>query len=142
MLIQTLIYGTGAGIIHFLLVGLLYMNPFVGKMYTAEEGKNGALRVWENKKHYMILMFSGSMIESWLLCLGYQLLRGAFPKPASWATALACALILGLIRVYPRAFDKWIQTNYPHKLILVEAINGMIGSMILILAMRLLLGLA
>ena len=141
MLINTLIFGTGAGIIHFLLVGLLYMNPFAAKMYSAEEGKNGALRVWDNKKHYMILMFSGTMIESWLLCLGYQLLSGAFPRPASWATAIACAVILGLIRVYPRAFDKWIQTTYPHKLIFLEAVNGMIGSMIIVLGMRLLLSL-
>lgn len=135
-----LLYGSAAAVIHFLVVGLLYMNPLVDRLYRRETGKNPALRVWNNKKHYMILMFSGSLVECWLLAMGYLLLRGAFAKPASWEVAAACALLLGLIRIYPRAFDKWIQTTYPSRLIAVEAVNGLLGSAVVILSMRLLMG--
>jgi hypothetical protein len=117
------------------------MNPVVDRMYREESGRNPALRNWPDKKKYMALMFGGSLLESWLLCFGYLLLRGAFARPDAWETALLCALVLGLVRVYPRSFDKWIQTTYPRRLIAVESLNGMIGSAITILAMRLLLSL-
>jgi len=138
MLVDVLLYGSGAAVIHFLLIGILYSNPLVSRMYLAEENKNRALRVWKNKKHYMLLMFTGSLIEAWLLSLGYLLLRSAFPRSGSLITAVVCSLVLGFIRIYPRAFDKWIQTTYPVRLIVVESVNGMIGSFVIILSMRLL----
>lgn len=141
MITDILIFGSGAALIHFLLVGLLYMNPLVSRMYLAAEKTNPAIRIWPDKKHYMLLMFFGSLIETWILSLGYLILRDAFIRPSAWETAVICAVILAMIRVYPRAFDKWIQTRYPLRLIAVEAVNGFLGSVFIILGMRLLLSL-
>jgi hypothetical protein len=44
--------------------------------------------------------------------------------------ALALGVLFAAIRVYPRFWNMWIQTTYPTRLLVIEIINGTIGSLV------------
>ncbi len=134
MLVNMLVWGLIAGIIHFVVVGILYMNPVVAQVYKKAEG-SPALRVWEDQKEYLIKMFAGTQIEIFILTGAYLYLRQLFSEPTSSSVALTLACILSATRVYPRLWTMWIQTTYPASLLIVEFINGTIGTFVVILSL-------
>ena len=137
MLANILVWGLVVGIIHFVVVGILYMNPVVARLYNkAQEAP--ALRTWQNQKEYLIKMFAGTQIEVFLFTGAYLYLRHLFAQPASFRTALIIACILSAIRVYPRFWNMLIQTTYPVNLLIVEFINGTIGMFVIVLSLWLL----
>lgn len=137
IVLAVLLWGLVAGIIHFVVVGVLYQNPLVAKIYKAE-ADNPAVKKWLNQKEYILKMFLGTQIEVYILAVAYIYLRQFFPEPNSWITALSLGGIFAGIRIYPRFWNMWIQSAYPNKLLIVEFINGIISTFVIIVAMRLL----
>jgi len=74
MIFDILIWGFVIGIIHFFIVGLLYLNPLVAGQY--EKGKkSSAVRIWNNQKEPLLKMFLGTQIEIYILTTVYLYLR-------------------------------------------------------------------
>lgn len=137
MIFDILIWGFAIGIIHFFIVGLLYLNPLVARQY--EKGKNSsAVKIWNNQKEYLIKMFLGTQVEIYILTTVYLYLRQMFASPHSFHTALILAFLSALVRVYPRFWNMWIQSTYPKNLLFIEFINGVIGTFVIILGIWLL----
>ncbi len=137
MWIPILLWGLVAGLLHFVVVGMLYMNPGVARLYREAEG-SPALRVWRNQREYLMNMFAGTQIEIYLLTGACLYLRRLFPDPARFSVALILGGILAAVRVYPRFWNMWIQTTYPRKLLFVEGINGILGTLVVVLSLWLL----
>ena len=134
----TLILGLIIGIIHFIIVGILYQNPFVAGLYKeAEDKKLPGYRIWENKKKYLLSMFLGTQVEIFIITFGYLFLKGYLPF-SPFATALIIFALFTAVRVYPRFWNMWIQSTYPNKLLIVEIINGTISTFTIVTGLYLL----
>lgn len=132
-----LLWGLVIGIIHFLILSLLYLNPLVARAYAQAQEKP-VMRQWDSQGKYVATMFLGTQVEIWALTTGYLTLRTLFPQPHTWETALLLGALFTVIRVYPRFFNMWMQTSYPRTLLAVEAVNGTIGTFVVVLGLKLL----
>lgn len=137
MWMDILLWGLVAGLTHFVVVGLLYMNPVVARLYREAEGAP-ALRVWQNQREYLIKMFAGTQVEVFILTGAYLYLRNLFPDPTSFRVALILGGVLAAVRVYPRFWNMWIQTTYPRSLLFVELVNGTLGTFVIVFSLWLL----
>ncbi len=138
ILSTTLILGILIGIIHFVIIGFLYQNPFVAKIYKeAEDKKEPGFRIWKNKKKYLLSMFLGTQVEIFFLTFGYLFLKDYLPF-SPFITAIIIAALFAAIRVYPRFWNMWIQSTYPNKLLIVEFVNGTISTFTIIIGLYLL----
>ncbi len=137
MILSILLWGAVIGIIHFVIVGILYQNPIVAKMYKEASGKPG-VKVWKNQKEYLLKMFLGTQIEIYILTSSYLYLRILFNEPAGWISAVILAAVFAAIRVYPRFWNMWIQSTYPGKLLAVEFINGILSTFVIVIGLKLL----
>ncbi|NPV00507.1 MAG: hypothetical protein HPY53_03895 [Brevinematales bacterium] len=137
MLLQILLWGLVIGVIHFVAVGILYMNPFTAKLYR-DAGEHPALRKWPKQGEYILKMALGTQAEVYILTAGYIYLRSLFAEPTGWTTALILAAIFSAVRVYPRFWNMLIQSTYPRKLLAVEFVNGVVGTFIIVLGLKLL----
>lgn len=124
----TLILGLLIGIIHFIIVGILYQNPFVASLYKeAEDKKSPGYRIWKNKKRYLLSMFLGTQAEVFILTFGYLFLKDYLPF-SPFPSAIIISALFTAVRVYPRFWNMWIQSTYPNKLLVVEIVNGTIST--------------
>lgn len=137
MFVDILKWGFVAGILHFFIVGILYMNPLIARIYKEAQG-NPALKVWENQKEYLAKMFAGTQIEIFIITGAYLYLRQLFSDPTNLGVAVIISCIISATRVYPRFWNMWIQSTYPMKLLIVEIVNGTIGTFVVILSLWLL----
>ncbi len=137
MIVDILLWGLVIGVIHFAIVGALYQNPWVARLYRDAEGDPG-VRKWESKKAYIAWMFAGTQVEVFILAGAYLYLRQLFAAAEGLDTALILAGILAGVRVYPRFWNMWIQSSYPNRLLAVEAVNGTVGTFVIVLGLKLL----
>lgn len=137
MILSILLWGAVIGVIHFVIVGILYQNPIVGKMYKDASGEPG-VKIWKDQKEYLLKMFLGTQIEVYILTVSYLYLRTLFSEPTAWAPALILAAVFAAVRVYPRFWNMWIQSTYPGKLLVVEFINGILSTFVIIIGLKLL----
>jgi hypothetical protein len=128
MLIDVLKLGLIAGVGHFILIGLLYGNPFVAKQYASAMATHPSVRKWESIGKYRLIQFLGTQVEVFLITLAYLWFRPMF-SDSSAAAVIGLGMILAAIRVYPRFWNMWIQTTYPRNLLAIEIINGTIGTL-------------
>ena len=131
-IVNVLLWGTIVGIIHFIVIGILYQNPFVAKLYK-NSSTDPSLRSWDSQIHYTIAMFLGTQIEVYILSAGYFLVTGLIN--ITLPVSLIIATVFTGVRVYPRFWNMWIQTNYPRKLLAIEIINGCISTFVIILCL-------
>lgn len=135
ILSTTLLLGLLIGVIHFIIIGVLYQNPFVARLYKEEEAKKSpGLRIWENKKKYILFMFLGTQIEIFILTFCYLFFKDYLPF-SPLATAVIISGLFAAIRVYPRFWNMWIQSTYPNKLLAVEIINGIISTSVIVIGL-------
>lgn len=135
MILDILIWGLAIGVIHFIVVGALYQNPFVAKLYKDAQSEPG-LKKWVSQGKYIAAMFSGTQVEIFILTAAYLYLRQLFPQPEGLTTALTLAAIFAGIRVYPRFWNMWIQSSYPNRLLAVEFVNGTISTCVIVLGLK------
>lgn len=137
MILDVLLWGTVIGVIHFVVVGILYQNPIVAKMYK-EATEAPGVKIWKNQKEYLLKMFLGTQLEVYILTASYLYLRTLFSEPTAWTPALILATVFAGIRVYPRFWNMWIQSTYPGKLLAVEFINGILSTFVVVIGLKLL----
>ncbi len=129
-LFQIILGGFLASIGWFIVGGILYLNPFVAKIYREFENSPG-LKKWNNNKKYLLNMYLfGILIQCLLFAAVYFFIKPLFPGNLTLNT-LYFGLILVAVKIFPRLFDMWMQSTYPHKLLVVEFVNGTIGSFII-----------
>jgi len=136
-MVEILVWGLVIGIVHFVIVGGLYQNPFVARLYAAAERHPG-VKPWPDKKTYILLMFLGTQLEVFILTGAYLYLRQFFAGPYDMMTAVVLAGLFASIRVYPRFWNMWIQSTYPNRLLAVELANGTIGTFVIVIGLKLL----
>lgn len=139
MLIDTLLWGSAVGVLHFFLIGALYGNPFIDRFYRRAQGTEPGVKVHRSKPKYFVLQFLGTQVEIYLLALGYFWLRPLIGVEGLGGSSLLGLLFSG-IRVYPRFWNMWIQSTYPNRLLLIELVNGVLSTLIVVTALELLAG--
>lgn len=129
VIFQSLFGAFIASIIWFIVGGLLYMNPFVARIYKDAE-TSPALKKWASIPNYLSLHYVGILIQCLLWAVVFALIKPVLPE-----TILLKGIIFGVIliaiKIFPRFFDMWIQSTYPGRLLAVEFINGTVGSFII-----------
>jgi hypothetical protein len=121
--------GTIAAIIWFVVGGILYMNPLVGRVYKRAED-SPALKKWGSTPLYIIFQFVGILAQCILWAFVYLLVEPVLPGGAA-VKGFVFAHILFVIKIFPRFFDMWIQTTYPTKILGIEFVNGTISCVVI-----------
>jgi hypothetical protein len=132
MLTATLAWGTVAGVIHFAVMGALYGNPWIDRLYRAAAAARApGVRRWDSRWRYMLTQFAGTQAEVYVLALAYFWLRSA-GVGATPIGVLQVGALLAAVRVYPRFWNMWIQSTYPRSLLIVELVNGTLGTFVVV----------
>lgn len=118
-----------ASIAWFIVGGVLYMNPFVAKIYKNAED-SPALKKWPSIPKYVGLQYAGILAQCLLWAFVFALIKPILPE-GLLIKGFVFGLILVAVKIFPRFFDMWIQSTYPNKLLAVEFVNGTIGSFII-----------
>lgn len=139
MVAQTLTLGLIIGVIHFLIIGTLYGNPLIDKIYAKAQATEPSVKRWPSKAKYLFLQFLGTQVEVYILTFAFFWLRPLVLEPGIFASFLL-GLVFASIRVYPRFWNMWIQTTYPNRMLLIEFVNGIISTLIIILGLQLWIG--
>ncbi len=126
---QAILGGIVASIAWFIIGSVLYMNPFVAKIYKNAEDSPG-LKKWTNIPKYICLQYVGILAQCLLWAFVFTLVKSALSEEVL-IKGLVFGLILVAVKIFPRFFDMWIQSTYPNKLLAVEFINGTIGSFVI-----------
>lgn len=118
-----------ASIVWFIVGSVLYLNPFVAKIYKNAEG-SPALKRWPSIPKYIALQYAGILVQCLLWAFVFALIKSVLPGGVLMK-GLVFGLILIVVKIFPRFFDMWIQSTYPNKLLAVEFVNGTIGSIVI-----------
>jgi hypothetical protein len=135
MLTSILVYGALIGLLHFVIVGVLYGNPVVDARYQQAMREHAGVRRWDSRPRYLVTQFLGTQLEVYALTAAFFILRPLF---ASLADLVGLAALLAAVRVYPRFWNMWIQSTYPRNLLAIEFVNGTLSTFAVILGLGLL----
>ncbi len=69
MLVSALLWGLVAGVIHFMLIGALYGNPFVDAIYQKAMKEEPGVKGWPSRPKYLLIQLAGTQVEVWILAL-------------------------------------------------------------------------
>jgi hypothetical protein len=119
-------WGALAGVVHFVVIAMLYANPITDRLSRGLE-QGPAVKQWPSKPKYFATQFLGTQVEVYILTIAFLWLRPLIPM-AGYRGALALGGVLAATRVYPRFWNMWIQTTYPNLLLAIEVINGTLGT--------------
>ena len=139
MLLSILKWGLITGLLHYVLIGALYGNPWIDRLYQEAQKSDKSVKRWESKARYLVYQFFGTQIEVYAITLGFFFFRpfvSALNEDQAYSGAFAMALVFSLIRVYPRFWNMWIQTTYPNRFLLIEAVNGTISTFFIVLMLE------
>jgi len=129
-ILTTFIAAIVATIIWFFIGAIVYMNPFVAKIYTHYED-DPTVKNRKNLKTFLINTFVFSIfIQSILFAFVYAYIQPILPGTL-YLNTLYFGIILILLKILPRFFDMWVQSKYPTTLLFIEIINGAIGSFVM-----------
>lgn len=111
-----------ASIAWFIVGGIVYMNPFVAKIYRKYKD-HPCMKKWSSQRSYL---------------LGVYLIAGLVPILAASFIYYYIApvgifyltLLLVGLHIVPRMCDMYVQTSYPNKLLFVELVNGVVLSFV------------
>lgn len=128
-ILQSLVGGITASLVWFIVGGVLYMNPFVAKIY-ADASKSPGLKKWANVSKYLSFQFYGVLAQCLIWSFVFSFVKPVLPEGIVMK-GLIFGIILVAVKIIPRYIDMWIQSTYPNKLLVIEFINGSIGSFVI-----------
>ena len=137
MIITVLLWGAVAGLVHFVVIGILYGNPLTDRISAGAEAESPAVRKWPSKVKYFVTQFFGTQVEVYILTFAFVWLR-----PLVGLNGYGGGLLLETL-ISPRSgsilkfWNMWIQTTYPFRLLLVEVVNGTIGTLVICVFLQL-----
>jgi len=122
--------GIAATIVWFVIGAIVYMNPFVTKIYKKFED-NPSVKNRKDVKTFIINTFVFSiLIQCFLFAFIYLYIKPILPGTLILNT-LFFGLILIAVKIIPRLLDMYVQSKYPNILLIIELINGTIGSFVI-----------
>jgi len=131
-IVQGLIGGVTATIVWFIVGAIVYMNPFVAKIYKKYEN-NPSVKNRKDVKRFIINTFVFSvLIQCFLFAFVYMYIKPILPGILILNT-LYFGMLLVVVKIIPRLFDMYVQSKYPIILLIIEMINGVIGSFLIAL---------
>jgi hypothetical protein len=130
-LIHIFLLGSIVGMAHFVVVGILYGNPIINRIYADAQGREPGVRRWPSRGHYLLTQFLGTQVEVFILAVAYAWLRPHLGVEGFTGTLLL-GLVFAAIRVYPRFWNMWIQSTYPARLLKVELVNGVLSTLTIV----------
>jgi hypothetical protein len=122
------LWGAVAGVVHFVIIGVLYGNPLVDRISAGAEAQSPAVKQWPTKWKYFLTQFFGTQVEVYILTIAFVWLRPLVGF-SGYGGAILLGSLFAAIRVYPRFWNMWVQTTYPFRLLVVEVVNGTIGTL-------------
>jgi hypothetical protein len=128
MLFDIAFYGTLAGLIHFVVMGVVYGNPIVNAIYARAQETEPGVRRWRSRPRYLVTQFLGTQVEVYLIAIAFI---GA-------GRSVAAAAMITALRLYPRLWNMWIQSTYPNRLLAIEVVNGTLGTIAVTATLRIL----
>ena len=129
-IISILIAGFASSIVWFFIGAIVYMNPFVTNIYKKYED-NPTVKNRKNVKTFLLNTFFLSILFQCLIfAVIYAYILPILPGTLLLNT-LYFGLILILVKIIPRFFDMYVQSHYPMALLIIEIINGSIGSIVI-----------
>ncbi len=63
MITNILVWGSVIGLVHFMIIGILYGNPLVDRIYKEAQRTEPGVRKWPSMPAYMIRQFLGTQVE-------------------------------------------------------------------------------
>ncbi len=137
-IIQGLIGGFAATIVWFFVGAILYMNPYVGKIYKKYED-DPSVKNRKDVKSFIINTFVFSvLIQCFIFAFAYLYIKPVLPGTLI-LNVIYFGIILVAVKIIPRLFDMYVQSKYPTKLLAIEVINGAIGSFVIAFVFALLI---
>lgn len=135
-ILEILLKGLIVGIIHYIIVGILYMNPIIDRIYKDAQKEYPSVKMRNSTSDYLTKQFLGTQIEIWIITASYFFLKQYLPF-SNIEIGIYLGIIFSGIRIYERFWNMYIQTTYPKKLLLIEFINGIIGTFIITISLSL-----
>ena len=120
-----------ASVAFFIAGSALYMNPYIAGIYNKYKDHR-SMKKWPTRGKYLGSMYGFILVQCLIFAFVYAFVAPVFPEGLLLQT-IYFGLILTGIKIVPRALDMFMQTCYPNKLLLIEFINGTIGSFIIAL---------
>ena len=114
-ILQTILGGFVASIVWFIIGSVLYVNPFVAKIYKKAEDSPG-LKKWTNIPKYIGFQYVGILAQCLLWAFVFVLVKSSLFGDVL-IKGFVFGLILVVIKIFPRFFDMWLQSTYPNKLL-------------------------
>ncbi len=136
-LVKILLWGLVTGAIHFVIMGVLYGNPFIDKIYQKAQKDSPGVKKWESRAKYLLTQFLGTQVEIFIMTAGFYWIK-TLVNVNCMCTVMQIGLIFAGIRVYPRFWNMWIQSTYPNSMLLIEGIFGTISTFIVVISLYLL----
>jgi magnesium-transporting ATPase (P-type) len=137
-ILQGIIGGIAATIVWFFAGSVVYMNPFVAKLYKKYEDDPGVKNRKDMKTFLLNTFVFSVLIQCLLFAFVYQFIKPVLPGEVVLNT-LYFGVILVAVKIMPRFFDMWVQSRYPVALLSIEVINGAIGSFVIALVFAVML---
>jgi magnesium-transporting ATPase (P-type) len=137
-ILQGIIGGIAATIVWFFAGSVVYMNPFVAKLYKKYEDDPGVKNRKDMKTFLLNTFVFSVLIQCLLFAFVYQFIKPVLPGEVVLNT-LYFGVILVAVKIMPRFFDMCVQSRYPVALLSIEAINGAIGSFVIALVFAVML---
>lgn len=129
-IVQGIIEGVVATIVWFIIGAVVYMNPFVAKIYKKYE-ETPSVKNRKDVKTFILNTFVFSiLIQCLLFAFVYLFIQPILPGTLILNTVYF-GIILVAVKIIPRFFDMWVQSSYPPTLLTIEIINGAIGSFVI-----------
>lgn len=127
---RVLVSGIVAGILGFLFSSILYMNPFVADLYAQYEwGGSKSIEVFGGMGNWLFLMMLGGIFGAVFMAAIYSYAEKAIGFKDAWKKGALFGVLIWLMATVPSLFNMWLMYTYPETLLMVEAVNGLIGGM-------------
>ena len=137
-ILQGISGGLAATIIWFMIGAVVYMNPFVAKIYKKYE-TDPSVKNRKDVKTFILNTFVFSvLIQCIIFAFVYLYIESILPGTVLLNT-LYFGIILVAVKIIPRLFDMYVQSKYPTTLLSIELINGVIGSFVIAFVFALIL---
>lgn len=127
---QSLFAAGVATIVWFFIGAVVYMNPIVDNIYKKYEDHPSVKNRKDIKKFIINTFLFSILIQCVLFAFVYQYIQPVLPGALLMNTVLFGGILIA-VKIIPRFFDMWVQSQYPPMLLGIEIINGAIGSFVI-----------
>ncbi|MEV4240478.1 MULTISPECIES: hypothetical protein [unclassified Nocardia] len=135
--VKILAWGLVAGVIHTLVMMVVYGNPRVARIHAAQAVSSVGDGTRRRRPHYFTLNFLGTQIEAYVMTIGYVWLHPLLPLNGM-VGAMLLAVLFAALRVCAPVWAQWMEGTYSNSYLIVEIFAGVLGSIVIAFVLYLL----